>query len=162
MLLEGELRGCDGEVGGEAGSPGDGPFTVGGRRGSKVDDEGAVQRIGLRGGEDSRGVVVAEEVVDARVDGGVCGVVGQEGEDGLEGREVGIGVVGGITGSSVDVMSAVDVVGIVIVIVVAIAAVDEAAVVVDALIVIVVMLLGGFRGPGCQGCFWPLRLGLRC
>lgn len=154
MLLEGELRGCDGEVGGEAGSPGDGPFAVGGRRGSEVDDEGAVQRVGLRGGEDGRGVVVAEEVVDARVDGGVCGVVGQEGEDGLEGREVGVGV---------GVVGAVDVVGIVIVVV--IAAVDEAAVAVDAVIVIVVMLLlvlGGFRGPGCQGCFWPLRLGLRC
>lgn len=93
VLLERELRRRDGKVGREAGRPGDGPFAVGrgGRR--EVDDEGAVRRVGRRGGEHGGGVVVAEEVVDARVDGGVCGVVGQEGEDGLEGRQAGRGCV---------------------------------------------------------------------
>lgn len=88
VLLQGELRRRDGKVGRQAGRPGDGPFAAGGGRRGEVDDEGAVRRVGLRGGEDGGGVVVAEEVVDARVDGGVCGGVCQEGEDGLEGRQV--------------------------------------------------------------------------
>lgn len=88
VLLERELRRRDGKVRRQAGCPRDGPFAgwVRGRR--EIDDEGAVRRVGLRGGEHGGGVVVAEEVVDARVDGGVCGGVCQEGEDGLEGGDV--------------------------------------------------------------------------
>lgn len=88
VLLEGQLRRRDGKVGRQAGRPGDGPFAVWIRRRREVDDEGAVRRVGLRGGEHGGGVVVAEEVVDARVDGGVSGGVCQEGEDGLEGGDV--------------------------------------------------------------------------
>lgn len=87
-MLEGQLRRRDGKVRRQAGRPRDGPFAAWIRGRREIDDEGAVQRVGLRGGEHSGGVVVAEEVVDARVDGGVCGGVCQEGEDGLEGGDV--------------------------------------------------------------------------
>lgn len=109
MLLQGELRCRDGKVRRQAGRPGDGPFAAGvGRRG-EVDDEGAVRRVGLRGGEDGGGVVVAEEVVDARVDGGVCGGVCQEGEDGLEGGQV-VGRGGRVIVVVVDVVAVAEVV----------------------------------------------------
>lgn len=88
MLLEGQLRRRDGKVRRQAGRPGDGPFAAWIRGRREIDDEGAVQGVGLRGGEHGGGVVVAEEVVDARMDGGVCGGVCQEGEDGLEGGYV--------------------------------------------------------------------------
>lgn len=87
-VLEGQLRRRDGKVGRQAGRPRDGPFAAWILRRREIDDEGAVQRVGLRGGEHGGGVVVAEEVVDARVDGGVCGGVCQEGEDRLEGGDV--------------------------------------------------------------------------
>lgn len=89
MLLEGELRARDGKVGRQARRPGHAPFAVGRGRRGEVDDDGALKGVGrrLRGGEDGGGVVVAEEVVHAGVDGGVGGGVCQEGEDGLEGRE---------------------------------------------------------------------------
>lgn len=89
LLHGGEGRPRDGEVGRQGGCPRDGPVGASGRgsgvRGREIHDDGPLRRIRGCAGEDG-GVVVAEDVVNARMDGCIGGRVGQERQDRLERR----------------------------------------------------------------------------